>query len=274
MKFMYMDESGKNIITQHRQKVFIFGGLVIDKSNIYPALADYKLIYQKARNDLKTVVKKNLKQEKISEYEISKRMMKMFDNFEFHAVKMINRKDIIRNGKLLEENPWKYMNEPQIFEIIHNLLTNMSNYIDTLYMFKIDKQPYIEYINNKNIKPNDLICHQDMIEFIIEEYEKILCAINTEGALIPDRLDANIRDAFVLSLYTKKSKNLWSEPITVESNSNAFTQLIDLMTYFYYKIYIDDNDMPNFRSINKLYSKYLKDKLIEKDFIKEKQKKD
>lgn len=267
MKFMYMDESGKNLITQPKQNVFIFGGLVIDDQNIYPALEEYKNIYQEARSQLKNLVKKELKKQGIEEKELSIRMQKMFDKFEFHAVKMINRKDLVRKGKVIEENPWKYMSDAEIFRIINNIFIKVSKYIHSIHMFKIDKQPYIDYLNEQDVQATDFLCHQHMIEFIIEEYEKFLTSYSTEGALIPDKLDSGIRDIFVLSLHNKKSSTLWPEPITVESNTNAFTQLIDLITYFYYKIYIKDTNMCNYNAIRRAYLKHIKDKVLEKNFL-------
>lgn len=267
MKFVYMDESGKNIITQPKQQVFIFGGLIIDKSNIYKALEEYKCIYQEARTNLKIVVKQALKQEGVSEKDISLRMQRMFNKFEFHAVKMINRKDISRNGKLIEENPWKYMNESEIFKIINNIFIRMSPYINNIYMFKVDKQPYINYLNAKGVQATDSLCNDDMIEFIVDECNMLLKSENSKGALVPDRLDSYIRDKFVEIINKKNSINLWAEPITVESNTNAFTQVIDIITYFYYKIYINDTNIYNFNGINKAYLKYLKDKIIVKDFL-------
>lgn len=267
MKFMYMDESGKNLITQPKQNVFIFGGLVIDDEHIYQALKEYKLIYQQARERLKEIVKKELKKQGVKEDDICKRMDKMFGKFEFHAVNMINRKDKVRKGKVIEENPWKYMSVAEIFEIINKIFIKLAPYINSIYMFKIDKKPYKDYLIKKGVKPTDCLCHQDMIEFIIEEYERFLKSNATEGALIPDRLDSDIRDKFVFNLHSKKSSTLWSEPITVESNTNAFTQLIDLITYFYYKIYIKDTNMYNYNAIRRAYLKHIKDKVIEKNFL-------
>ncbi|WP_275373617.1 DUF3800 domain-containing protein [Clostridium tertium] len=267
MKFMYMDESGKNLITQPKQNVFIFGGVVIDAEDIYPALEEYKSIYQQARAQLKNLVKKELKNQGVEEADIAIRMNKMFGKFEFHAVNMINRKDKVRKGLVIEENPWKYMSEAEIFRIINNIFIKLSPYIHSIHMFKIDKQPYMDYLNEEGVQATDHLCHQHMIEFIIEEYERFLKYNSTEGALIPDRLDSVIRDIFVLSLHSKKSSTLWPEPITVESNTNAFTQLIDLITYFYYKIYIKDTNMCNYNAIRRAYLKHIKDKVIEKNFL-------
>lgn len=269
MKVMYMDESGKNIISASQAKVFLFGGLIIDQKNIYDALKTYKVIYQSAKYKIKKSAKKALDKEKllgnITEKDVSDRMTKMFENFEFHAVNMISRKDKKRKNHF-EENPWKYISEADIFRIINDTLSQLSPYIDDIYMFKMDKQHYLNYLRKHSIPETDEQSYDDMIKFIIEEYDLMLKESNSKGVLVPDRLDSNIREKFVDLVHKKNITSFWSEPITVESNSNAFTQLIDIITYFYYKIYIKDTKMANYRATDRAYKLYLKPKITVRDF--------
>lgn len=265
MKIMYMDESGKNIISQPKQNIFIFGGVIVDQSRIYEALNEFKDIYQNSRIKLKEMVKKEFLKEGISEQEISRRMTKMFDKFEFHAVKMINRKDKYRGKKLIEENVWKYCPPTEVFKIINEIFIKISPYINSLYMFKVEKQSYIDYCNGLSITPSDSLCYEHMIEFVLSEYNSLLMSEKIKGAIVPDRLESRIRDNFVQAIHVQKYNTFWTEPIPVDSDTNAFTQLIDLITYFYYKIYINDTNMDNFKAIKKSYLKHIKDIVIEKD---------
>lgn len=269
MKVMYMDESGKNIITNPAGKVFIFGGLIIEHKNIYSALNEFKKIYQDTRNLLKLQAKKDLDKQKlnnlITEDQLSNMMNDMFNDFELHATKMISRRDQTR-GRKTQLNPWKYISEARIFEIIHDILSKLSPYIDNIYMFQMNKTQYTEYLTKNHLNISDEQSYDDMIGFIVDEYNNLLISNNTKGVLIPDKLDSLIRDKFVDSINNKNIVTFWAEPVTVESSSNAFTQLIDLITYFYYKIYIKDTRMSNYRAIDRAYKLYLKDKIIIKDF--------
>jgi hypothetical protein len=267
-----MDESGKNLITQDKQSVFIFGGMVLDKSNVYNALLDFKIIYQQNRD----IVKKKLNEkldEKINAGEMtieekSKKIHEMIGHFEFHAVEMFNpKRDKIKSKRVLKENPWKYCSTEQIFKGIHDILIKITPYIDKIYMFKVDKSSFIEYCNDKGLIPKDDLVDNKMIDFIINEYSNWLKEKDKKGAIVPDRLDSTIRDLFVDKIRDTCPDSFWSEPIIVESYSNAFIQIIDLITYCYYMIYTNANNKSNFNAIKKVYNKHIKNIIIEKDLV-------
>jgi len=85
MEFMYMDESGKNIMTQQTQDLFVFGGLIINKDKVFVALSAYKIIYKRNREAIKKCLNKC-----IITQDKPQRIQKMIDKFEFHAVKIFN----------------------------------------------------------------------------------------------------------------------------------------------------------------------------------------
>jgi len=263
LKFMYMDESGKNIITQKSQSVFIYGGMILDKDNVYNALSDFKVIYQQNRN----AIKKKLN-DKITTEDKANKIHEMIGHFEFHAVEMFNPlRDKIKGGKVLKENPWKYCSIEQRFKVIHDILIKITPYIDKIYMFKVDKVSFIQYCSENGLTPKDALVDDSMIDFIIDEYSSWLKENGRKGAIVPDRLDSVIRDSFVNKIRTTCPESFWTEPIIVESYSNAFIQIIDIITYCYYMIYTNANTKPNFKAIQNVYNKHIKNIIIEKDLV-------
>ena len=263
MILMYMDESGKNIITQSGQDIFIFGGLIIKQDDVFNALTKFKTIYQKYRKDLRSHLNKN-----ITGPDKGERIHKMLTNFEFHAVQLFNpQKNITRNGKMIKENPWQYYPDAKRFQLVNDLFYQMKPYIDQLIMFKVEKPNFISYCKNNSLVPSDKLVDDLMVDFITAEYDQWLKNRGLKGVIVPDRLDSKIRDNFVQKIQEYASPNLWTEPVCVESYFNAFTQIIDLITYCYYIMYTNAKTKPNYNAIEKVYNKTIKCLLLEKDLI-------
>lgn len=264
---MYMDESGKGFINQPDQKVFIFGGLVLDKKNVFDALNKFKPIFQHHKNTLHKKVNESIPFTKGTN-EKSLRVDSMLDKFELHAIEIFNpERDNIRNGKLIKENPWRYYPDDLRLELINLVFSAVKPYIDKIFIFKIDRPGFTEFCKKIDEKPSDRLAYNFIIPFVLEEFDNWLKESENKGAIIPDKLDANIRENFVNELKEFSSDNLWSEPIIVESYSNAFTQLIDLITYCYYVVYTNAEHKANFKAINKAYKKHVKDLVDEKDLV-------
>lgn len=263
MEFMFMDESGKNILTQLNQDIYIFGGLIINKENVFLALDAFKTIYQEHRNALKQELKN-----KISTPDKGMRIQEMLFNFELHASNIFNpNKMQMRNGKLIRENPWRFYPASKRFKMIHDLFISITPYITKINMFRAEKTSYIEYCKQNNIIPNNDSLDEKMIKFIINEYNDWLCMNNKKGTLITDRLDSNIRDKFVHEIHISNHQQYWSEPITVDSQFNAFTQIIDIITYCYYITSIKATHKDNYNAIEKVFNLFIKPIMEEKDLV-------
>jgi hypothetical protein len=263
MILMYMDESGKNIITQPDQQIFIFGGLIIKQDHVFDALLKFKTIYQKYRTDLRFYLNQN-----ISGTDKGDRIQKMLTNFEFHAVQLFNpKKNITRKGKVIKENPWQYYPDTKRFTLVNDLFYQMLPYIDQLIMFKVEKPSFISYCKKSGLVPKDELVDSLMVDFIIAEYNKWLKDKGLKGVIVPDRLDSKIRDKFVQKIKSYASPTLWTEPVCVESYFNAFTQIIDLITYCYYIVYTQAKTKSNYNAVEKVYNRTIKNLILEKDLI-------
>jgi hypothetical protein len=261
MKFMYMDECCKNLISNHNHTVYIYGGMIIDKKDVHAALSDFKGIYQRA----KTYLKERMKQQLKNNPDKGNIMQTVFDKFELHAAQIFNPDHTIRKGQIKRYNPWKYSDPRETFNILHTLIDKLTPYISEILIFKIDKSNILNYGTKKGINIDDNYVDEKIIEFIIEEYDTWLKKFNQKGALIPDKLDSGLRDKFVDKINMINPDFFWSEPIVVESYSNAFTQLIDIITYCYYLVYTNASHKQNFKAIQRLYYKRIKPKVVEKD---------
>ncbi len=261
MEFLFMDESGKGLISDSGQKVLIFGGMIMDSGAVYDFLIEYKKVYQAARAYLQKLMRKEFKE--LPPEEKAKRMYSMLNQFEIHAVEIFNPKK-----EKKKENPWKYANAQGIFKTVNDILIAMNPFIENIFMFKVDKQDVIDYYQRNGIQATDTAVVEKMIDYIIIEYHEWLKGKGEKGALILDRLDSGIRDMFVEKIHQFNSGEFWTEPIIVDSCSNAFTQVIDLITYCYYLIYTNAKHKDNFKAIQRSYYKYLDSKIIEKDLVK------
>jgi len=268
LKFMYMDESGKGFMNSSHQNFFIFGGLILDKDKVYDALSDYKQIFQKHRKELQTRVNQGIPFVKGSE-EKSNRIHNMFSKFELHAADIFNPGlDDKRGNIIVKENPWKYYPDSNRLELVNEVFKTIGPYIDKIYMFKIERQDFIDFCNKViNIKPTDQAAYRFLIPFVLEEFDLWLTSNNKTGAFIPDKLDASIREKFVIALRDHSSDNLWAEPITVESYTNAFTQIIDLITYSFYIVHSNAQHKANFNAIRKAYNKHISKFVEIKDLV-------
>ncbi len=263
MEFMYMDESGKNILTQPNQNFYLFGGLVLNNDNVYQALNVFKTIYQTARDELK--IELNLK---IKTKDKAQRIQKMLDKFELHAARIFNpTKQNVRKGKLIEENPWQYYHPAKRFKMVHDIFIGIAPYVTKIIMFKVEKTPFLQYCTQNGLIPSNELLDEKMIEFVIGEYEDWLSGTKKKGTIICDRLDSSIRDSFVLKINASNHKQYWSEPVVVESHLNAFTQIIDIITYCYYMIISNATHKDNFKAIKNVYNKHIKGVLEERDLI-------
>lgn len=251
MKFMYMDESGKNLISDPHQTVFIYGGLIIDHQNVEKALTDFKVIFQEARTYLKEEMRNNFEGNPAEKTEA---MHKVFNKFEFHAVEIFNRRHKTKgNGEVKRYNPWKYAQPSTTFSLVRRLIEAIHPYISDVFIYKVDKSKLTTYFQATNTTPHDDFVHDEMIRFVINEYDQWLKQYDKQGALLPDKLDPDIRERFVQEINTYNSQAFWSEPIIVESYTNAFTQMIDVITYCYYLVYTNASNKPNFSSIQRLF---------------------
>ncbi len=258
-----MDESGKNIIKQTNQYVFIFGGIVIEKDNVYKALDDFKKIYQEA----KFVLRKNLRK-KITSADRAERIKKIIEKFELHAVEMFNPKDnLTKKGVIRRENPWQYYPETEIYRVIHNILIKLSPYISNVQMYKVDKSKIMTYFKENGISPDDQLVYEYMIKFVIREYDQYLHRRQKKGALVLDNLDSSFREKFVEYLSENRSQLLWTEPVIVDSISNAFMQLTDIILFCYRIMYLESTHQKRYRTIEKVYNKFIKSLVIEKDLM-------
>lgn len=263
LKFMYMDESGKDLISQSDINVFIFGGMVLDKDNVFQVLTDFKEVYQKYRLKLKAHLNQN-----ISGPDKGKRIQRMLGSFELHASEIFNpTKDKRRGTKIYKENPWKYFPRADVFMLVDELLNAVKPYIESIFMYKVEKQDYLDYctINQKEVSDGNI--YDLTIDYILKDYHQWLSSQNKKGALIPDNLDSTIRDRFVKIMNEHSINDFWSEPIVVESHSNAFTQLVDIITYCYYVVYHKNKKKEHYDAIKRAYNKHIKELVKEKDVI-------
>lgn len=259
-----MDESGKGMLNQKNQDVFIFGGMVIDKDHVYDAINDFKKIYQKNRN----LLKKYLNQQ-INTADKAQRIHHMINKFEFHAAEIFNPDmDQVRKNKIIKENPWKYYPVTARFKLINEILSTMKKYMSRIYMFKVNKLDFLSHCTNHGLNPCDTLLNEKMADFILMEFDNWLKEESKRGAIIPDRLDSEIRDIFVEKIKQYSPDHLWTEPIIVESYSNAFTQIIDIITYCYYMVYKNTTHKTNFKSVQKAYNIHIDKLVVEKDLYK------
>lgn len=264
MIFMYIDESGKNMITQKSINTYFIGGLNIESKEVFSALDNFKIKYQEAREKLKKQYKKNTPKD-----ERLKRMNAAFSNFELHAVEMFNPKRNNQRKRVYKENPWQYSNNQEIIKFVNELLRDINPYIKDVYIFKVDKQDLLDYCKESGITPTDTLLDDYMVEFVVKSFNHILVSSDKKGSILPDKLDSRIRDQFVKEIRSIESKNLWSEPIVLDSASNAFTQLVDIITYCYYLVYTGKCDDPtkDLKAVKSTYEKYIKGFVNEKNLI-------
>lgn len=261
--FMYIDESGKNMITQTNIDTYFIGGLNIESEQVFEALNTFKDKYQKVREKLKKQYRQNT-----NESERAKRIKDTFYNFELHAVEMFNPTRDKKRKKLYRENPWKYSNMQEIIQFSNELLSAIKPYIKNVYIYKTDKPEILKYCSENGIKATDTLLDDYMVNFVVNSFNDILISTDKKGTILPDNLDSRIRDQFVSEIGNTSSRNLWSEPVVIDSASNAFTQIIDIITYCYYLVYTGKCDTKEeLKPVKTAYKKHIKSFIIEKDLI-------
>lgn len=262
--FMYIDESGKNMITQSSINTYFIGGLNVESERVFEALNKFKVKYQQAREKLKKQYRKNT-----PEAEKSKRISDTFFNFELHAVEMFNPTRDKKRKKLYRENPWKYSNKQEIIQFVNEILLEIKPFIKNVYIFKVDKPEILQYCRENGIQPKDNLLDDYMVEFVVNSFNDILISTNKKGTILPDNLESRIRDQFVIEIGKVGSKNLWAEPVVIDSASNAFTQIIDIITYCYYLIYTGkcEDDEKGLKPVKTAYTKHIEGLIVEKNLI-------
>ncbi|WP_140420199.1 DUF3800 domain-containing protein [Bacillus cereus] len=257
-----MDESGKNLISDPQQDIYLFGGMILDSQQVFQAIETFKPIYQRCRNYLKKVTKealdKAVESGEIDEKMLQKTMDELFATFELHAVQMFNPYHKMKKGRIKHYNPWTYSDPTVRFQFLTKMITDMLPFISEISIYKVTKEEINDFFTRNNITPSDKFVDKAMIEFIIKEYNHLLEQDGKKGVLIPDKLDSGIREEFVVQINKHNANFLWAEPIVVESYYNAFTQLIDLLTYTFYLVETNANTKPNFKGIQRLYHKHMK----------------
>ena len=263
MEFLYLDESGKQLYSYWGSKgLYVFGGIVVNRDKVFESLSNFKPIYQNHRWAVREAVR--------AAYTGDDRnnIGNIMKKFEFHAA-AIFKKAIDR------ENPWYYYPAQDKFRMIYELIDGVIDSIDHIYIFEAKQDEIDSYRAAKGLvaptlkskkKELDAAIDIDMVKLIIDTYYKHLLASERKGSIIPDRLDADIREHFVGHMNTYPSEQCWSEPIVVDSSLNAFTQLVDVITYVYIKyktldpLATDEFDSNFYRAMKRVYKTKLKDK--------------
>lgn len=257
-----MDESGKNLMSDPKHNIFIYGGLIIDKENVENSLYKFKEVYQEARAYLQGEMRNKFEGEGSDK---SNAMRQVFNSFEFHAVEIFNNRHRIKRSKIVAYNPWVYADVSQKFNYVRDLLEAISPYITKVFIYKVEKNLLKNFQKENGITIDDDYVDREMIKYIIKEYDKWLIKENTKGALLPDMLDSDIREKFVEEINLYKSNHIWPEPIIIDSSTNAFTQIIDIITYCYYMISQDLQHKDNFKAIQRLYHQKMEKHIEVKD---------
>jgi|GEM_PF-1478902 len=236
MDFLYIDETGKNIFTDTGSKGFyIYGGIIINKSEVYSCLEKFKIIYQRHRALLKTILRAEV--QPTEERDKLSIIRHLLYNYEVHSYYMFNKSDP-------QKNPWCYYDNRSKYSMAEEIIDAMIPSIEKVYFFKADRESLTKHYDEIN-----LVGHNDrrtaimrnsyteekMIEYIITEFDNWLQASNKKGTIIPDEFEANIREIFLNKMHELQSDRCWNEPIIVSSHLNAFTQVADLFTYIFMK---------------------------------------
>jgi hypothetical protein len=232
MHFLYLDESGKDLYTDPQNKgIYIFGGIVVNKNNVHDTLNNFKPIYQKFRRKVKEEVQNQLGEANHND------ATKVMFNFEFHATEIFKTK---RD----QSNPWSYFDPQNKFRMVYELIDTVIDSVECVYIFEINKNELNDYRNGKGLsEPDkkhekrqlDKELDKEIIKMVVDTFNQFLIETGTKGSIIPDRLNSDIRENFVSYMKNNPSDLCWSEPILVDSNLNAFTQLVDIITYVYLK---------------------------------------
>ncbi|WP_245754901.1 DUF3800 domain-containing protein [Pelosinus propionicus] len=266
---MYMDETGKNILGQTNQVVYMYGGVIIDNTKVYDALSIFKKNFQLAKKSVKDKWTVALRDSGKNEKEISADLSRLLIKYELHSREIFNPTVDFDKRGIIKLNPWKYHAPSEIGDIINKLLEEMSPFIERIYIFKTDKNSITDYLTSNGIaKPKDKHVNNRMVDFIVNQYGERLVSKNKKGVLIPDRLDSDIRECFVTKIKENSfGGRLWSEPVAVESYFNGFTQLVDIILYCYRIIYLHQTDKPAFIAIEQKYNSVISPLIANYDLV-------
>lgn len=271
MDIMYLDESGKGLFTNPVHKgLYLFGGMIVNKAVVYDCLNKFKPIYQEHRKELRKILRKEIAGE--DREQVLKTLM---NNFEIHSVKIFNTKEPYTN-------PWYYYPVEKKFRLLNDLIDVAIDSVEVVYFFRAQKVSIGKYIDEQNyIMPShfkekvfyDRKTDEYMIKFIVSTFHDWLDEKGRKGTIVPDELEPHIREGFVEAMKNIGSSLCWDEPIVVNSAMNAFTQLVDIFTYIYFKLENTpegetentsgvDGSFNLIKAIRRIYKKKIKDKVI------------
>ena len=261
MNVMYIDESGKNLFSDGNNKgLYVYGGIILNKDKVYECLNRFKFIYQKHRREIHLLLREQIIED--DPMTKSEKVRVLMANYEIHAYYMFNKAEP-------NKNPWFYYGGREKHLLIKELIDSVMELIDAVYYFQADKETLSLYYdeikltgdNDKQTnKLRDKTTEKELLELMIKEFHDWLEKRQRKGLIIPDVLDEKLRESFVSKMYEYKSYRCWDEPILVDSGSNAFTQLADLVTYIYMKI--NTSHLKSNKSFRKLYKQKIQEKAV------------
>lgn len=261
MDFLYIDETGKNIFIDINSKgLFIYGGIIINKTNLNKCLNEFKVIYQKHRKALNEELRNQILESDPSVKGIKIRTL--LSNYEVHSYYMFNKGNP-------EKNPWAYYSIQNKYHMAHEIVASVIPYIEKILYFKADRTTLsplfdelgiIDSNSRKNATIRDRYTEEKLVECMIEKYHDWLVINDRKGSIIPDEFESAMRELFLDKLHSKPFDLCWNEPIIVRSNLNAFTQIADLFTYIFMKA-ISSKPKSN-KAFKKLYWEYIATKSI------------
>lgn len=269
MKFIYMDESGKQFLNDSFRNRFLFGALIIDRKNVPPALKAFKESFSKLKDKVKQGIREDSKNTGLSDNMSSDRSTRIIDKFEIHSNEVFNPHQDKKRGTATIENPWKFIKEDEALELLSELLLKIHPFIESIYMFEIERASYKSFFSPPKHKLP--VAQNELIKYIVEDFHHLSQEQSTYITIVTDTIDSKSRDLFIDEIFSNNYDNLWVEAILVESYKNAFIQLIDLITYLYYLDYSGqlDKEQPSkpFKRFKKHYKEHYLNKMVIKDLI-------
>lgn len=264
MKFIYMDESGKGFLNSPSQNMFVYGALIVEKNNVSKALTIYKKLFTRAKEAIKKGMREDKELALRPSQERADHIHSVLEKFEIHSVDVFNPK---KDSGRRKENPWKYADTVERSIIIEDLLKEIKPMVHKIFMFKIEKQPFNEFVKKIHQPSSETLANHLFMPFMFGTLNDWAEIDESKIALITDTLDAPIREDFIKYLSEGPYDNLWSEPILVESHKNAFTQLIDLITYLFYMDKSGKLDLTEHKRLRKIYRSEIRDMIDVKDLV-------
>lgn len=275
MKLVYIDESGKGFVNDPQQDYFIYGGIAVEKENVETVLNIYKTHFKKAKEKVKKSYEENLKTT-MSEEDYSNFMRELSEKFEIHSVEVFNpTREKVRKGVLKKANPWKHISPVELSKMIEDIMVEIFPYIERIVMFKTDKDKFLDFCGEKSFEKTNEKADELIIECVLDTFNEMGSSTDSHVTLVTDMLSSDTRELFVKKINEKTANlhKLWAEPIIVESSKNAFTQIVDILTYLYHLDVSGKIEKEQYKKIKSVYKQQIKDK-IERveliDYLKEK----